>query len=347
MAEIAFKFSAGTDIVQKEMDIEKRLWNISQSVAGINRSMTMKLKNSSQIGWQMQQILRQLDTEKSKVNAMHQAMSAITENYRSTEESIIGAAWAGIGRDDVSNQDAAKTEQPVQKEETNIWLDLFKKVIGEFGAAGTVFKMIAGWRDSSIFKKLGDVCKIIGKGASAVDDSGIKWGSLIGIADMEKYKDLKPSDSRFSFALKEELGDYAFDTAKTGAKKSANKVGVVAKWFGKVLSVADNGYENYKEHGGFSTPRFWQEFITESAIDIGKDFLFGVAAGAGAAAVAGAGVIATAPAWVGVAAVTAAGIGISAGLDWLADQITKAVTGNSEAEMTETISDAIWDSVAR
>ncbi len=337
MAQIVMKFRAGTDIVQEEKNIERQIFRIHQSAAQVNRSMSAKLKSMSQIKAQMQQILRQLEMEKARMNDMHRAMEMAAEKYRDTEERIVGAAWAGVGADKGPGQDHAGEGQGGQKKDLFDWAGLWKKIIGKFGVAGNLPLVIAGWKDASGIKKIKDIVKLVSKGASMVGNKGVKWKGLVGMPDLGKYKGLKdqPFKKAVSFAAKEEWEGYVFDKSKTGAEAVANKFKVVAKWAGGALTVADNWVKNSEEHGGASGSRFWQEFVTESAIDIGKDALIAVAAGAVAGAVAAAGA-ATAPVWL-------TSIGVSVGLSWGADQLAKLVTGDSNATATEAISDAVWD----
>lgn len=337
MAEIVMKFRAGADIVQTEKDIERQIFRIHQRAAQVNRSMSMKLKNMSRISSQMQQILQQLEAEKNKMNDMHRAMETAVEKYQNTEERIVGAAWAGIGDDQAPGNNPTGTTAPGQGGVALDWLGLLKQIVGKFGIAGNLPLCVAKWADADILGGMKTALKLVSSGASMVGNNGIKWKGLIGMPDLGKYANLTDSSfkSVFSFAAKEEWNSYFFDKTKTGAEAVANKFKVVAKWAGNVLTVADNVAQNVEEHGGISNSRFWQETITESAIDIGKGALIAVAAGAGSAAVAAAGA-ATAPVWL-------TGIGITVGLNWGADQVAKLVTGDSKARATEVISDAIWD----
>ena len=109
----------------------------------------------------------------------------------------------------------------------------------------------------------------------------------------------------------------------------------VCAWVGTGLSAITNGISNYQDMqaGKMDAKRAALETVTETVVDIGKDWLIaaGVTAGLAAAGI-------SAPV-VAVGAVTAA---VSIGADALCKKITKAVTGE-EKGLTETISDAAID----
>lgn len=106
-------------------------------------------------------------------------------------------------------------------------------------------------------------------------------------------------------------------------------------WIGTGLSAITNGISNYQDMqaGKMDAKRAALETVTETVVDIGKDWLIaaGVTAGLAAAGI-------SAP----VVAVGAATAAVSIGADALCKKITKAVTGE-EKGLTETISDAAID----
>ena len=91
-----------------------------------------------------------------------------------------------------------------------------------------------------------------------------------------------------------------------------------------------NGIDNYEEFGNVNQIRFWEETISETAIDAG----IGIAATAAATAL----LPAAAPA-VAVALV-------ATGTVWAADFVTRQLTkyfGGEEKGLTETVSDFVLD----
>lgn len=102
------------------------------------------------------------------------------------------------------------------------------------------------------------------------------------------------------------------------------------KWTGVALTAVTRGIQNYGEHksGKISTGRAIAETVTETAVEVGKDWLIATAVTAGIAAVTGA-----------AAPVVAVGVGVvavSAGLDFICTKLTGK-------DVTEAVSDAVLD----
>lgn len=132
-------------------------------------------------------------------------------------------------------------------------------------------------------------------------------------------------------------GDSWMDAFRKNWDKTDSLSDSVKGWkiAGVALNLIGNGISNIDEYkrGDIGGGRAVAETVTETAIDIGKDFLIGAAVTAGIAATIG-----SAP----VVAVGVATVAVSAGLDFVTKKITYAVSGE-EKGFTEWASDAILD----
>jgi hypothetical protein len=127
-------------------------------------------------------------------------------------------------------------------------------------------------------------------------------------------------------SLGEELGK-AIDKYNFGkATTTADKVAVVAKWVGSVLTVATTAYDNFTDTTeNNSTARKLAETVGESAVKIGGGILIGAAVSA---------VLGT----VGAPALVVGGVTVAA--TWAINKGFEAVTGKDAAEF---ISDTVLD----
>ncbi len=124
--------------------------------------------------------------------------------------------------------------------------------------------------------------------------------------------------------------DSITDAYTKGGMKSA------LAYAGTAMDLVCNGVSNYQEmkEGKISKGRAVAETVTETAIDVGKDWLIATAVTAGIATLtAGAAPV------VAVAAGTAV---VSMGLDWACQKLTKKFMGE-EKKVTEFVSDAVLD----
>ena len=122
-----------------------------------------------------------------------------------------------------------------------------------------------------------------------------------------------------------------FKSVKKGGVKSA------LAWAGLGLTVASNTLSNYQEYvsGDISAGRAVAETVTETTIDIVKDWAIGAAVTVGMLTVCSSPPVVL----VGVASVA-----VSAGLDWASKKITGAIFGEEEEKgFTEAASDLFLD----
>ena len=201
----------------------------------------------------------------------------------------------------------------------------------------TIAKTSQKWAKST--KNLNKLLRFGGKNGNKLVDKyvdGIRHKRLFGLNNIPsnlaggKWSQASKWGSRFKTNLKAQ--NSFWDDLTAGGSKSAWTVAGVG------LDLAANGISNYDEYkrGEISGKRAVAETITETAIDVGKDFLIGAAVTAGIAATVG-----SAP----VLAVGVATVAVSAGLDWATKKITYALTGEAKG-FTEAASDLILDGAA-
>lgn len=330
---------------------------VSSAASGIRSTrngIDSKILNRNNIAARLSSVENQVSQLARDIGSITSSISNGACQYQNTENQVISMARA-VGlienmhgnsslseyweiREKIGKPPIIEEKSTQQTKEKNWnWWDLLWDEAENLGCIGT---MTAGF--GSIATK--------GAGADTLLGFVKKFGSVFGDAAEEAYKPgneisikkllfgdwekgaalsaLKiPADSSkgavWGAAFKKELfTDFSFKNAETVGEKI--KVGT--KWGGLALSAIGNGIDNYEEFGTIKSGRFWAETVTETAVDV----LIGAAATAGATALLGA----TAPAVV-------VG-GIAAGVVWVADGITKAIT-HGEKGLTEVVSDAILD----
>lgn len=178
--------------------------------------------------------------------------------------------------------------------------------LGALGPLGDSIDAVKALSEGNYGKAAGKIISMVGDVAESVDDNAkVDWRELFKLNKVD-------------------------DPLEQGIEGAKKKVTSKAAW---AAAIVENGWENYKEHGGL-TSRFFEETGVESAIDVGEAALIGIGVGAAAAAIG-----VTAPAWAIGAVAVGVGIAVDAGLDW----IVKKVSGNPDAEWKEAASDFVCD----
>lgn len=233
----------------------------------------------------------QVRASSNKVSGMATALSDIYGAYNAAETAVYGNR---IGHAKVADA----------KNLSSTLLDAISSIVENIGFAGEtaslIIKALSG--DLQVKETAFGILNMIKEATGAVinhnDKNGPGWAKAL-------------------------LGDEA-DVAKMSEKtKAASKA---VKWAGYALAAAENTYDNYeefKDDGGISNPRFWGETILETGFDLA------VAAGLSLL------VPASAPLWAGIA-ITAAGGFVVWGID-------KAVEHFTGKNLKETVSDFVMD----
>lgn len=189
--------------------------------------------------------------------------------------------------------------------------DWVRDILNGLGPIGFPFSAIWDLAHGDYADFLGGIIKLVGGGIDVL--RGGSWVDWLGFNALEgpwkyglgQYFDL---DSPFS----------------TGAN-----------WLAQIIT---NGYNNIVEFGDdwFSNGRFWEEFVTETGISVGEDILIG----AGVAAIFAA---AFPEVSVPVIVVGAAAAAVTAGVNWVGNQIVTWATDGAYTSWLEWASDGICD----
>lgn len=304
--------------------------SIARDIFDIRKDLGMKGDIQTEFYLKLGKFAETLDIKGRDLSKLGKCLSSTAKVYSTNEKALMGKTsqklkWSsGIAGGNVGK--AGTTKKPFEWK----WTDTLK-IIGKFGFVGATINTIGSmigtdWSKGGWVGPTKNIIDLIGKGAKAVD-GGIKtdWAkSLFGIGkEWKNYFDAR-------------------NWAK--ASKVSEKLGVVTKWAGDILTFVKNGYENYKEFSSM-TGRAWGETIVEGIVDIGTVALAeaGVAAAwsAGAAALAAAGII-SAPVSAPAVVIGAAGVGVT----WAANGLCKWATGKFGGEskdLGEVVADTIFD----
>lgn len=259
-----------------------------------------------------------------RLDSMSDGLDTIARMYESTEKDIVG------------EKPSAEAVEEVDGGGEEIWLKIFKAILSSFGLsgalAGGLIDGINGKLDIVKILKLGN--KVVSKGIDKA--AGASWKKILtGIETKKVGKNAVSHSCKDAFGDK--VAEYSVKKSQEKAAKKAAEKGlevtakqkkaatgkVVTKWLGAALTVAERFKKNYEEfQGDLSNKRFWQETVTESVIEIGKDILIGAAV----VAVIGSG------GWTAVLATALISTGV--------DIATNAIAKNDDG-FAENISDAL------
>lgn len=291
-------------------------------------------------------ILEEMENERRSLLQMENCLYQVGEIYSRYEEKISrcesgtsiqwgnGQESAAIGEVVISNHSERENEE---KESVWSWDDTWN-MISKVGIAGGIISTIGGavTGERSIMEFLKGLTSVIGDVVSAQDkETDVLWKYIVGATNGLEDLDISSFKNTFASYVKKDL--YTDLKFETGAKVT-NKIQVVSKWVGHILTLVTNGMDNYDEYhekkeNGFTVGRAVAETVYESGMDI----LLGVGATAAVSGIAGmlvtAGAIASAPA-------VAIGIG-AAGVVWAANGICKWATGGRD--IGEVVADSVCD----
>lgn len=286
MAEFEIKISSMKSAVEAEKNIISKLSSASREIGECRNALNTSVsKGYTAVKRNLNGLEGQVRLNSSKVSSMATALSSIYGTYNSAETQVYGTKIGHAKVADVKNLKSDLT-------------DIVSSIMGEFGFVGKTASLIT--------KALnGDL-----------DGKGLAFGFLKTIekAAGAVANHCAPNGPGWARAI---LGDKA---------KAPTKATKAVKWAGKAMTVAENVYDNYEEFkdvGGFSNKRFWEEAILETGFDL--------LLAAGVAAL----VPASAPLWVGLAVGSAA-----ACVTWGVDKVVEHFTGK---KLKEAVSDGLID----
>lgn len=320
----------------------------AMSVRSARNSLPSKVLNKKGIGYGLNSACDEIDAVKDRITKISSFLSQAADLYSQTELSLNSSA-----------SEASKSTTGGPASEGIKIGSKANEVLEKMGYLGNVLafftKPFANWIDSGTFQVgvtgASSVTSLIKDGNSTLKGlyewsksnkdldrlarmlperaQKVRIKRLFGLDDMFAGRASQASSwsTRFTnnfYKMKNPLESYT-----SGGAKAA------FAWAGLGLTAVSKTISNIDEHksGKISAERAVAETITETAIDVGKEWLIGAVVAAGTAATVGFG---SAP----VLFVGAMTVGVSVGLDWACKKITGAVCGE-EKEFTETVSDFV------
>lgn len=235
----------------------------------------------------------------------------------------------------------------------DFWDSILGKSIGKFELGGNIFKVFvkffsacAGFINKGIYDYdgkdyYGNVVAVLKDGNSAgknlvkiqeIINNGMKLKD-IGLTAVKAYCPM----ATWPGIIKDNLSKSFLNKLEkyTEWKGSSS----IFAWAGVVLSGIENSIKNFSEEKdeygeNLSFNRAFKETFLETTIDLSKDIVIGAAV---SAVVGGAGVV-------GVPALVVGALSI-AGINYGLDKVSQWVTGDNNADFTETISDFTLNSI--
>lgn len=312
-------------------------------VLNAKQTIDINTASSEAISARLTSIQKRLTTQQNKLIQYKAALTSVNEKFSSADKAIAGKAKDTVYLlEKISTWNPAFTTRNTLKivdEQDNASkvLSLFEssdidtgdliKFAGEFGFVGSTVALGAGLIYDNSEKNVASTA-IKGVGLLAKTAKSISEGKTVDMFGVSKTVDA----IGFSENLAQSLDSYTYNSSYnsanlTGAAKTWQNVGVIAKWGGVALTAVGNLGDNLEEYNGdFSNPRMYAETIGETIVDVG----LGILVGAGVATLAGA----TAPVW----AVSIVSTGVVMGANWVSEQVF-------DADLGEVVSDAVINTV--
>lgn len=299
MAQFSVKKNNIDSVIDAERKLAGELNSLEDEIRSIGNSLSFKVAAKANIRNRLSSAANSVSAHRSAMNNMRSALQDTVNTYERTEDTILGNLNVGNAKAQNASGDGYEDEANWKKEA----LDWLWKGVGIFGPVGKISsgigKFVAG--DKGTTTTWAKAIKDVGKGT-------------LGLVKATKEANTKADWLKQVFGLNKK-------PLETGIKIKGSDV-----VFSAIVNAAGN-YEEYKT-GAITANRAIAEWVTETALDVGKDAL--IAAGVTAAFTALGFVSAPAIA-VGAATVVA-----SAGVDWLCEKVTGQ-------KLTETVSDFVLD----
>lgn len=329
--------------------ITQQLGDISSRIGKINQRLTWEISSSSQIHNTLVQYSRLVEQFRNQADALQSNLILIVEQYEKAENgstncvvptgtTIARAAGLSASKLFQGINVASSASSPSQWD----WKKFGANTLGSFGVIGGATSLLLGKYDNAVDWLKGG--KNLSKNAydlartwenyHKISRTGCDYRSnmlqrFFGLGKNSGAKAVLRSGrastaSTFGTRLYNNLHNQKGFFEQYNLKKGAS---AAFKWAGAGLTLASNAVSNFDPKSGNSTGRAIAETITETAVDLVKDWGVGLAVSAG--------VLAVAPAAPAVAIVAATAVATNA-----IDYGVKKLTGKSS---TELISDCILD----
>lgn len=332
--------------------ITQQLGDISSRIGKINQSLTWEISSSSQIHSTLVQYSRLVEQFQQQTNALQSNLSLIKDQYEKAENGntnrvLPTSQGTSIARA-VASYSPSKLSQGLSvtssasSPSTWDWKKFGAQTLGSFGVIGGATSLLLGKYDNAVDWLKGG--KNLAKNAydlartwenyHKISRTGCDYRSnmlqrFFGLGKNSGAKAVLRSGrastaSTFGTRLYNNLHNQKGFFEQYNLKKGAS---AAFKWAGAGLTLASNAVSNFDPKSGNSTGRAIAETITETAVDLVKDWGVGLAVSAG--------VLAVAPAAPAVAIVAATAVATN-----VIDFGVKKLTGKSS---TELISDLVLD----
>ena len=320
--------------------VSRRLQETSEEILFVKNSLKFSGAYSDTLDSRLKQLSHGIAAQSRAAEGVGTLLTKAAKRYRSCENAIAQDSMLGSGKKSIKEVFGDKVI-PIPRafemtDSGRMYLEFFKKFLGQFGAAGK--PLVIWFKTSDDENNIVDNILFVGKGTVGAIGAIAAWMSqgmaADELADYLLGVNLKniPKDTNFWKALQREFSEYVLENGDdaTKAAKVGNRLSVGAKWAGALLDLIGNAADNYSayESGDISGGRAVAETTTETVIDVGTD----AAIGAGLTALLTFFGITSAPA-------VAVGGGVIA-VKWSLDSSFEYLFGS---DFSETISDGILD----
>lgn len=295
------------------------------------RNIDMNTASSERISARINALQKRLSAQQSKAKQYDRALASVNEKFSATDRLIKGKAKevdyllekinspimvASRQTLKIQNEQADIAKVLSVLESTNVDGGDLIKIIGGFGFAGSTVSLASSLIYDPSTENIGKTV-VSGIGLFAKTAKTISQGKTVDMLALSSTVDAIGFSENLSQSLESYKYNSTYNSANmTGAAKTWQNVGVIAKWGGIALTTVGNFAENVEEYEGeFSNPKMYAETIGETAVDVG----LGILVGAGVATLAGA----TAPVW----AVGVVTTGAVMAVNWASEQLFDADLG--------------------
>jgi len=299
MAQFSVKKNNIDSVIDAESKLVSELSSLESEIRSVSNSLGFQIAAKANIRNRLNNAVTSVSAYRIAMNGMRSALQDTTNVYNRTENTILGNLNVGNAKAQNASEDGYEEEANWKKEA----LDWLWKGVGIFGPIGKISsgigKFVAG--DKGTTTTWAKAMKDVGKGT-------------LGLVKATKEANTKAGWLKQVFGLNKK-------PLETGIKIKGSDV-----VFSTIVNAAGN-YEEYKT-GAITANRAIVEWVTETALDVGKDVLIATGITTAFTALG----FVSAPAFV-VGSVTVA---VSTGVDWLCEKVTGQ-------KLTEAVSDFVLD----
>ncbi len=299
MAQFSVKQNNIDSVIDAESKLASELCRLESEIRSVRNSLGFQIAAKANIRNRLNNAATSLSVQRIAMSGMRSALQDTINAYNRTENTILGNLNVGNAKAQYASEDSYE-EGTNRKKADWEWL----------------------WKGVGIFGSIGKICSGIGKFVAGDKGTTTTWAKAmkdVGKGTLGLVKATKEADTKVDW-LKQAFG-FNKKPLETEIKIKGSDV-----VFSAIVNAAGN-YEEYKT-GAITADRAVAEWVTETALDVGKDAL--IATGI-ATAFTALGFV-SAPAF----AVGLATVAVSTGVDWLCEKVTGQ-------KLTEAVSDFVLD----